>query len=429
MSVEFNCQKIQKLVLSAISARTGTSGDYVVLTDTASDTLDNFSIKGNTLLSHTPAMSNPAEILSVQSPFVVYAYNKNLLNGLCRVNLDLDSSFKVISSDYAVSFVIRVLPNKKYVISGNFDYLKNFKATYAVFDEYPTIGDAASGYGYVTSGSVIRTQSTAKFVLLRLDSLSDGDLMTKLMQFEEGEVPTAYTKSDYFYRYYTVKDVNDNAYCLDSVVYGDSYGTYNLYDQIQKSNIDYKWYIVKRTARITLSAAADEVWEADDYYTGLYRIYLPDAKNSSTGVDCGVCDRFRFSMRSTAVYNGYCCLKGKYFYLRLPGNDFPTLADVTSWLAENPVNVIYPLETPQSFELCEETATALEKIPLFYPNTNLETRQTVGSNPIIDVKNFILSEYVQQPCFLTDSDNELNLPITRADCVYFSDGSTLADRM
>ena len=81
MSVEFNCQKIQKLVLSAISARTGTSGDYVVLTDTASDTLDNFSIKGNTLLSHTPAMSNPAEILSVQSPFVVYSYN-NLIR-LC----------------------------------------------------------------------------------------------------------------------------------------------------------------------------------------------------------------------------------------------------------------------------------------------------------------------------------------------------------
>lgn len=68
-----------------------------------------------------------------------------------------------------------------------------------------------------------------------------------------------------------------------------------------------------------------------------------------------------------------CLIGGSYnIYLRLPRNICGnTLTEIKSWVDENPVNVLYILETPIETDLPAEEIAAYKALYTYTPNTTV----------------------------------------------------------
>ena len=326
---------------------------------------DNLELQGNTIGGNgTP--ETPIAIQSVESPISIVNCGKNLFD----INGDINDRYDgVISNGNSITEsgelktiinttttrsagqVLTVIPNQIYTISYNVTYLPNECRIILYYLNDANIVFTKRIFA-IGNGSFSFTPILDKVIVTFGFHKTGGDYaLFKDIQVEIGATATTYEPYQGSTLSIPIKDTNGNNIPLRRV------GT--AYDSVYKENG--KWYLRKAINEQALNGS--EVWQntADRFYTS-----KPDAKMPvNEGTLANLIATTHPTVTLNQVLGGG---NGVYFaYNNLGLRDTVTfagftVADLKTWISTHNITVAYELATPETIELHEDTATALDNL-------------------------------------------------------------------
>lgn len=371
-----------------------------------------------------PNPDYPQDIVSIENP-TVDMYGKNLCppsafnvmntNGSANtynpasntITMDVDSTTSsgrycapcknlIVGKPYTLSFDIRGTADKKVTCGWNigklYVTLTNEYVRYSstIIASHPS--EAIIFYSYVASGGGLLSGEFIQFANV---------------QIEFGETATSYEP------YKPVQTLSFN-HTLPGIPvtsggnYTDSDGQQWICDDIDFERGVY----VQRIKTVILDGSDNEGWMLynNNVDQGMSFVYYP--YDGVKYFQSSICDKYRNVIGcwgepykgQMGVYSDHNSVSGRYF--RPPNESVDSLEAWLSWLADNPLSLMYILATPIETPLTAEEITAFKALRTNYPNTtilndadahmsvkyNADTKLYVD-NKITDAINSFLAEH------------------------------------
>ena len=225
--------------------------------------------------------------------------------------------------------LISVKPNTTYTISTDLETKYNIRVCY--FGEnhsYLSKNELFFGEGTFT------TPSNCYYVTAQTDpGVFDENYP---LQLEEGSIATQY--SAYGNNVFEIP--------LEEPLRGVPNGAKDKL--VRKNN---KWYIQRNCGEVVLDGSSDEKWEYVDNNNGKtaqFNVFANKAKLTVKGSANLVCDKFGYDKENSSGngVEGILINSSNQIKFELLKSRFKNLSTFKQWLSENPITVVYELETP-----------------------------------------------------------------------------------
>lgn len=443
-----NCQDYLDKILKPVTKYSDGTGEYVNLTDTATDYLHDYSIQGNTQTVGTPSLSVPASVKSVNGNVNVSVCNNNCFdydstyapseyNEFCTYSDGvLHAKGKNRLSEYSAfnyrNGFIQIRTMKcvdlfvPYVFSAKIEFVSN-PANSPIWGLW--CGHASNSTTY---GAMKYDEKTGRYRCRFTPHLhsSDKDYVTLYLAACEIKMSEIQLCPEAVYDGYHPRTVASAALNLGSSELARvESGSFLQYDEIYRDNASKKWKMIKRTMKFSLPSAGPYA-VVSAHTDGDATVIDKVSYAVSDGIGSAPVISNRFTSADSPDESGQCRYADNTITMNVSELAFSSVDAFREWLSSNDTFFIVPAASETVTELTEEESESLDVLPTYYPATTVfSSVASASAAPLINVKKFLLSEHNQRICFLLDHDKKLMLPVTRADLVYFDDGETLAEKM
>lgn len=171
--------------------------------------------------------------------------------------------------------------------------------------------------------------------------------------------------------------------------YTDSNGKQWICDEINLARGKY----VQRVEKVKFDGSADESWEVSNSQLGnrYARISLKNRSKSQYDVKiiCNIAFPKLWNVEKTCFINEYKLFS--YYDSSAPASIFENVDNFKQWLIENPIEILYILETPIERDLTPEEIQAYKALHTNYPTTVIMNDENAGMKVsyVADTKHYI----------------------------------------
>ena len=417
-------QKVDTLIEKAdLGFKETASGENIHLTDSAESKVVEFALYGKATQDGTPTPENPVDIVVSGESYNIIPYpyfNTALTQGgvtwtdngdgiiVANGKATATSFFTICSIEPNIADKV-FKPNTRYILSMEIKNAKNISIYVNVNSgDIAKIANKADGYYEVefTTPSSYSTKFTVAFYR-NADGQTEDNCIVKPM------IRKASVKNDRYMPYGVnrvgVKSENeDNTRSIISTIltpnglagipvdsggnYTDSNGQQWICDEIVKY-ADGTGEKVQRTNKIILDGSSDESWnyEATNKRFILNKVPYTKTENIRKYV---LCSHALFS-KSSHEYGIVFVYNTDLFFYK---SDLTNINDLKTWIATNPITVVYELSEPIRTPLTAEEIAEIEKLHTFYPITNISNDFDCGMSVkyLCDSKNYIDNQLALQ---------------------------------
>ena len=408
-----NMNDIQDAILALddglFSVDNDKSGEVITITDAAKRGFKSFNIYGKTTQDGTPTPDAPVDLVSVGEvgSISVTVAEKNLWNGKFE-NIAFGSSEEtgsivtILSYPTYKSIVVPVIPGGKYSFSRG---KAIWSGLYIAFtQDYPTIHTTLifedgktttylSPYNKDTALEIpgITVPDNCYYMVVYLTNDSDTYEVTNTWyQVEAGGTVTGYEADNGQTLTISTPNGLPGIPVTSGGNYTDSNGQQWVCDEIDLARGVY----VQRLTTEVSDGSTDEGW---DYNASMVVFRRKFTNMKSAYYQSSLCDKYLHGTTTSGLVSGQYWGRNSYFGDRVIAFKNSNFTDKASWvahLAENPITVLYELETPIETPLSEEELAAYRSLHTYKDNT------TVSNNAIawmeleyaMDAKKYIDSK-------------------------------------
>lgn len=343
--------------------------EYITKTDTSMTfdnsvvaTIEDISLKGNTLQNGTPTPTSPIPVNVVSGDNDIVVCGKNLFDkSKITPNSVLDASGGLASNNnYSVSAFMRVKPNTNYTFSAS----SNEYFGICTYDESKTFIARSYGTG-TTTNRIFTTGNNVAYIRTQCQNTNIDNFQIVV----GNQVPTTY--SPYTGTTYNIDLPEEMELC--------KIGNYQDYFYKQ----DDKWYLHKEIGKITFVGGTDENWQYANPELGIFRLrsYLTGNSTDRTYVPYsnyyqGIAEQ----NAGTERINGKFYINSQNNFIDFLNTSITNATDFKTWLSTHNTIVYYVLATTTNTEI---TYTPLiEQLEAI-----LEAQSKNGTTNIIQVNN------------------------------------------
>lgn len=374
------------------------TGEALTLTDAEKTPVVSLRICGKTTQAGTPATDAPVALVStsVDDSLTVHVCGKNLFTGWIvggiasgdgsdsNSNTMRRTDYLPISGD-AQKITISGIPNTLY-------------CRFAFYDADKKYIDRSTGGNYVQR--TVEAPANAKYFRATIyesstltGTIAEADAKERQTMIEVGDTVTEYESGAVQSVMISIPSGLHGIPVSSGGNYIDENGQRWICDEIDFARGVY----IKRVDRIVYDGSSDEHWTR--YGTDDNVSFTVWPIKGTVGLQLSLCDRFQnvnFAWGSDhalsfGIYSDHSTVIGKYF--RAPNESVKTLADWNAWLAQNPITLVYVMDTPV------ETALSADEVAA-YRALHTYRRYTAVSNDgwahmelayLMDAKKYIAS--------------------------------------
>lgn len=343
--------KVAKLRGNAL--RGSGSGAVVTATDSYAAPPLGLTVNGKSVQNGTPAPTSPVAISSVEDVTICFLGSaKNLATTIIAANNKVLASNGAWNdnSGFIITAMVPVRPSTTYVVS----YTRLTENTGEIRVGWYTEAGTFISRPYGPSGNTFTSPANAAFARFSY-SVSSSTGMTDV-QFEQGSTPTAYEP------YGGISAPID---LQGNVIRSLPDGTHDELVVDAEGHVK----LTKRVESVTFDGSSDETFNKSSSNKRFSTSSLPAPArgvSSNSEVVSGWSNRLLSgSLNNTAnainpqsgSYIGACWSVGTNAQsdMQIGMTDDLTVAQFKTWLASNPITIVYPLATPQEIDL--ETVT------------------------------------------------------------------------
>lgn len=260
------------------------------------------------------------------------------------------------TESYSKKNYIKVKPNTTYTLLFKRD--KSVQGSIYIFEKKNYDDSSYYDLSYDTSSGLKKawtftTKSSTNYLAFRLGIYTSGQTCT----FSEIMLVEGRRTWD------NISYERGNQSLLNYTFQNPLYKLGNVYDYIDLN----KGKIVRNINAVIYDGSDDEYyWKSNDY-ENVNGIKLPGLKDGSF---C-LCDKLvspnnwsDFISNNQTIYAGE-----NYFYIK--SSDLVDVSSLKSFLTQNPITVVYQLETPVEEPLPSDLQTLLQSLKTYYPQTNI----------------------------------------------------------
>ena len=321
-------------------------------------------------------------------------------------------------------FAIKVKPNTQYTLS--FDRESNVENPQGyVFTSYISLLDNEFKFVKLENMKVSKsftftTTNNTKYITFRFGIQGNGKWAKySNIQFQEGSI-----KLNYIHGKQNKKEI-----LLNEPLRGLPNGVRDKYTMI-----DGKWYIERNCGKVTFDSS--EGWYFKTIEPSGKRSYTIDNSMINGTNDYkhqGICDKIPFVYWNNSPWDSnYNCIstinKKVVIY-----TDFVTVSEFNSWLQNNPITVIYQLQTP-TYELID-----YNPFEVYTDTTHISNNSTIPCNMVIKNSGYntiSLKENIKYTAYVNNKNNvsltykidNNAIAVNSSNKFTFTTPSTLVDR-
>lgn len=352
------------------------SGEAITLSDAEKMHLVSLRICGKTTQAGTPTPNAPVGLVSsvYGDKLTVHVCGKNLFTGWTIGGVIPDTG-----ADYAVTTQRRTgyLPilkaGQKYIVSGIPSTLYTFAAFYDADKAF-----LSRTVGCAFGSRVLEPPAKAKYFRFAIyensgatGTIAEADAMEKQTMIETGSVVTEYEPGAIQTAVISTPGGLRGLPVSVGGNYVDGNGQQWICDEI---DFDRGVYI-KRIDQIVYDGSSDEYWTK--YGTDNNVSFYVWPSKAVPGAKMSLCDRFAnvnnaWSTQYSAAYGIYAdhpSALGKYF--RAPNESVKTLEQWNTWLAQNPITLVYVMAKPVETALTEAEIAAYKALHTYRWHTTV----------------------------------------------------------
>ena len=326
------------------------TGTNPTIQDSTNAPIISQTIKGYTLQDGTPTPDNPVEIngLAKDGAIEVKTCGKNLFGA----TLEDFANGETFGESKKVTLTLKA--NTTYICSSNDDVGNGLNNIW-----FNGSSSTTHGVNKNTPKTATTNENGQLFIALRttiLNSFFDG---TYWIQLEEGTTATEYEP-------YTETTA---AIPTDAPLYEGDY--LEIY-------ADGSGKLVRAMAEVVFDGSDDELWNKSDSQTGnFYMLFTafdavckPKIKDNITKEP--FCSHLKYATYGLDFAIGNITVSNAAIHLWITdGSEISDIDEYKAWLAENPVTVVYELETPTETPLTAEQVAQFKQLYTFEPVTNV----------------------------------------------------------
>ena len=150
---------------------------------------------------------------------------------------------------------------------------------------------------------------------------------------------------------------------------------------------------VQRVEKVNFDGSADELWAIGDSHTGNRYASIPLKNRAESRCDnkitCNIALPKLWNAENFCFINEYKYFS--YYDSSAPTSIFENVDNFKQWLIENPIEILYKLETPIERDLTPEEITAYKALHTNYPVTTILNDAGTGMvvEYVADTKHYI----------------------------------------
>ena len=150
---------------------------------------------------------------------------------------------------------------------------------------------------------------------------------------------------------------------------------------------------VQRVEKAKFDGSADESWAASNSHLGNRYVSIPLKNRSKSQYDvkiiCNIAFPKLWNVEKTCFINEYKYFS--YYDNSAPASIFENVDNFKQWLIENPIEILYILETPIERDLTPEEIQAYKALHTNYPTTVIMNDENAGMKVsyVADTKHYI----------------------------------------